>query len=95
MPVQAIAPIVQEPGMMTALWNWLFAGMGGIILYLANQVRGKASSRHVESIEEDLDKKVGKDQFIEFKEGNTALHKANGAKLDTVISQLNSRNSGG
>jgi len=85
----------QNSGAILQLWDWIAVGMGGVLAYLANALRGKASRSHIESIQKEIksldDEKVGKDRFEEFKEGNTALHKANGEKLDTVISQLNSR----
>jgi len=89
--VQQVQQHIQNPGMVLQLWNWVVLGMGAAIGFLGNQLRSKASRRQVDALEEDLDQKVSKDQFTEFKDGNTALHKANGAKLDTVISQLNRR----
>lgn len=86
MPVEP----TQESGMIMALSNWLIMGMSSVVLFMANSLRGKANKRHVEALEKQISRKIGKDQFAEFKEGNTALHKANSAKLDTVIAQLNS-----
>lgn len=86
--VQQAQQHIQNPGMVLQLWNWIVLGLGGVITYLATQLRGKASKDQVDDLAEDLDKKVGKDQFKEFKDGNTALHKANGAKLDTIISHF-------
>lgn len=56
-----------------SLWGYLFGGMGGTIVYILTLLRDK----------------VSKDQFKEFKEGNTAQHKSHSKKLDTIIQNQN------
>ncbi len=61
-----------HPPQPETLWGWLFGGMGGTIAYILMLLKDK----------------VGKDQFREFKEGNTAQHKSHSKKLDTIIANM-------
>ena len=54
--------IQQNPGMVMQLWNWIVLGLGGVLAFLVNGMRSKASIRHVKSLEErSEERRVGKE----------------------------------